>query len=69
MDEEKHATGVPVRIHNEGSRLRAHEQSVQEPVSDETLAAAVARGESAALEALYDRYAARVLGVVIKVIG
>jgi RNA polymerase sigma-70 factor (ECF subfamily) len=69
MDEEKHATGIPVRIPSEGSRLRAHEQSVQEQVSDETLAAAVARGESAALEALYDRYAARVLGVVIKVIG
>ena len=38
-------------------------------VSDETLAARVARGDTVAFEALYDRYAARILGICLKITG
>jgi RNA polymerase sigma-70 factor (ECF subfamily) len=37
--------------------------------SDAALMTQVARGDSAALEALYNRYAARVLGISLKIIG
>ena len=37
--------------------------------SDEVLAAQVARGESSALETLYDRYASIVLGISLKILG
>ena len=40
-----------------------------ERLSDEVLAAQVGRGNGAALEALYDRYASTVLGISLKVIG
>jgi len=40
-----------------------------EQLSDESLAARVALGDSAALEALYDRHAPAVLGVLVRVIG
>jgi RNA polymerase sigma-70 factor (ECF subfamily) len=56
----KNATDVSVRINSE------------RPLSetpDETLVMQVARGDGAALEALYDRYAARVLGISMKIIG
>jgi RNA polymerase sigma-70 factor, ECF subfamily len=56
----KNATGVFVRINNE------------KPLSetpDETLVTQVARGDSAALEVLYDRYASRVLGLSMKIVG
>src|SRR5688572_23969118 len=69
MDQDKHATGVPVRISNESSVLRAREEKIPEQLSDESLAAGVVRGENAALEALYDRYAAKVPGVALRVIG
>ncbi|MDQ2692093.1 MAG: sigma-70 family RNA polymerase sigma factor [Chloroflexota bacterium] len=69
MDQDKHAAGVSVRINNENHGSHAPEQQVEEVVSDEALAARVARGDNAALESLYDRYAARVLGVTLKVIG
>jgi RNA polymerase sigma-70 factor, ECF subfamily len=39
------------------------------PLSDEILIARVASGDRAALETLYDRYAARVLGISFKIIG
>jgi RNA polymerase sigma-70 factor (ECF subfamily) len=39
------------------------------PLSDEELAAQVERGESRALEALYDRYAALVLGISLRIVG
>jgi RNA polymerase sigma-70 factor (ECF subfamily) len=38
-------------------------------LSDKVLALQVARGNSAALETLYDRYSATVLGVALKVLG
>ena len=43
--------------------------TASEQLSDEILAARVAQGDSAALEALYDRYAPIVLGILLKVIG
>jgi RNA polymerase sigma-70 factor, ECF subfamily len=49
-----------VRINSDDSLLHA---------PDETLVTHVARGNSAALEVLYDRYAPTVLGISLKVIG
>jgi RNA polymerase sigma-70 factor (ECF subfamily) len=69
MTENKNANVVPVRINGERSVLRSHHDKASEPLSDEILAAQVARGESAALEALYDRYASTVLGIALKVVG
>jgi RNA polymerase sigma-70 factor, ECF subfamily len=60
MASNKNATSASVRINNEGNLLQA---------PDETLAIQVARGNSAALEVLYDRYASIVLGISLKVTG
>ena len=60
MASEKNATHLPVRINSEDNLLHA---------PDETLVTQVARGNSAALEILYDRYAPTVLGISLKVIG
>ena len=60
MASKKNATNASVRINSEGNLLHA---------PDETLAIQVARGNSAALEVLYDRYASIVLGISLKVIG
>lgn len=60
MAQSKNATDVSVRINSE--------QTLSDAL-DETLAARVARGDSAALEALYDRYASRVLGISMKIVG
>src|SRR6266498_1582081 len=60
MASNKNATNVPVRINSGSSLLQA---------PDETLVVQVARGSSAALEVLYDRYASMILGVSLKVIG
>jgi len=49
--------------------LRSPSETGPEQLSDEILAARVARGDSSALEALYDRHASTVLGVLLKVIG
>ena len=38
-------------------------------LSDETLAARVAQGDTVAFETLYDRYAARVLGICLRITG
>jgi RNA polymerase sigma-70 factor (ECF subfamily) len=48
--------------------LRSTSKS-QGQISDEILAARVAQGDVAALEALYDRHAAMVLGIALRVIG
>ena len=69
MVEKKNATGVSVRINDEPSVLRTHDHATPERPSDEVLVTQVAQGSSAALETLYDRYAATVLGVSLKVIG
>ena len=60
MASNKNATAASVRINSEGNLLTA---------PDETLATQVARGNSAALEVLYDRYASIVLGISLKVTG
>ena len=60
MASNKNATDVSVRINSESNLLNA---------PDETLVIQVARGNSAALEVLYDRYASIVLGISLKVIG
>jgi len=49
--------------------LRPAEGMSPGQVSDEVLAAQIARGSAAALEQLYDRYAATVLAVSLKVTG
>jgi RNA polymerase sigma-70 factor (ECF subfamily) len=56
----KNATDVSMRTNSESNLLDA---------PDETLAIQVARGNSAALEVLYDRYASIVLGLSLKVTG
>jgi RNA polymerase sigma-70 factor (ECF subfamily) len=60
MASNKNATDTSVRISSESNLLQ---------VPDETLVIQVARGNSAALEVLYDRYASTVLGISFKVIG
>ena len=69
MAQNKNAAGISMRINKESNRLRVPEQDVSLQLSDQALAAQVAQGNPAALEALYDRYAAIVLGVCIKVTG
>src|SRR4026209_1835829 len=60
MASEKNATDVCVRINIDDNLLHA---------PDETLVIQVARGNSVALEVLYDRYASTVLGISVKVVG
>ena len=48
-------------------RINSEKKLLDAP--DETLITQVARGNSQAFEVLYDRYASRVLGVTIKIIG
>lgn len=60
MAESKNATDVFVRINNE---------KTGSDTPDEALVTRVARGDSAALEVLYDRYASRVLGISLKIVG
>lgn len=60
MTQIKNASDAFVRINSEKTLSEA---------SDEALVTQVARGNSGALEALYDRYAARVLGISLKIIG
>lgn len=49
--------------------MRINSESNLLDAPDETLATQVARGNSAALEVLYDRYASIVLGISLKVTG
>lgn len=69
MAQNKNAAGFSMRINKESNRSRVPEQDVSQQLSDEALAAQVAQGNPTALEALYDRYAATVLGVSLKVTG
>jgi RNA polymerase sigma-70 factor, ECF subfamily len=69
MARNKNATGVSMRINNERNSLPSSDKAAVEQLSDEVLAAQVARGESSALEALYDRYASTVLGISLKIMG
>jgi RNA polymerase sigma-70 factor (ECF subfamily) len=56
----KNATDDLVRINSETTLV---------DMPDEALVTQVARGDSAALEVLYDRYAARVLGISVKIVS
>jgi len=49
--------------------LRINSEKTLADAPDETLVVQVARGNSAALEVLDDRYASRVLGISMKIIG
>jgi len=69
MPQNKDVTDAALRINSERKLLRSSKDKAAEPLNDETLAAQIAQGDSAALETLYDRYAATVLGVALKVIG
>lgn len=69
MAQNKNATSVSMRINNETGLSQSQTDMAVEQLSDEALAARVARGESTALEALYDRYAATVLGISLKILG
>lgn len=60
MARTKNATDVFLRINSETSLS---------DTPDESLVTQVARGDSAALEVLYDRYASRVLGISVKILG
>jgi RNA polymerase sigma-70 factor (ECF subfamily) len=69
MTQNKDVTDAVMRINSERKLLRSSKDKATEPLNDETLAAQVAQGDGAALEALYDRYSSTVLGVAFKVIG
>ncbi len=69
MARNKNATGVSMRINSERNSLPSYDNTAVEQLSDEVLAAQVARGESRALETLYDRYASTVLGISLKIMG
>ena len=69
MTQNKDVADAAVRINSERKLLRSSKDKATEPLNDETLAAQVAQGDGAALEALYDRYSSTVLGVAFKVIG
>ena len=60
MARNNNATDVLVRINSE---------KILSDAPDETLVTQVARGNSAALEVLYDRYASRVLGISVKIVS
>ena len=60
MASKKNAIDTSIRINSESNLLHA---------PDETLVIQVARGNTAALEVLYDRYSSIVLGISLKVIG
>lgn len=49
--------------------MRINSEQALSETPDETLVTQVARGDSAALEVLYDRYASRVLGLSMKIVG
>ena len=57
-----------MRITNESNVLSSNEKAINRS-SDEALASQVAKGNSAALEALYDRHSAAVLGLTLKILG
>jgi RNA polymerase sigma-70 factor (ECF subfamily) len=69
MSQNKNASDASMRINIERNVLRSNQEKASQQLSDEILAIQVAQGESAALEALYDRHASIVLGIALKVIG
>ena len=70
MSQNKNASADLMRINNtERNVLRSIKEKNSQPLTDEILALQVARGDSAALETLYDRHASIILGIALKVIG
>jgi RNA polymerase sigma-70 factor (ECF subfamily) len=59
----------PVRMRSQRTPVPAEVEPAPAEASDEALVRRVAQGDSAALEALYDRYASRVLGMALRVNG
>lgn len=58
-----------MRIKSESGILHSNDQPIPGGLSDEVLATQAARGDSAALEVLYDRHASTVLGLTFKIVG
>ena len=58
-----------MRINSKSDFPDSSKSSVHEELSDETLIAQVSRGDSSALEALYDRHASTVLGISLRISG
>lgn len=70
MMQKRNATDRSVRINNEESNIVSSDNDTAlAQLSDEILVAQVARGESIALETLYDRYASTVMGISLRIIG
>ena len=69
MVQKKNANGASMRTTSQGSFLRTQDVGIPPQLSDEILVTRVAQGDSAALETLYDRHAATVLGILLKIIG
>ena len=69
MTQNKNAAGASVRINSERNIIHSQDDKALNSLNDEILATQVARGDSAALEVLYDRHASTVFGIVLKVIG
>lgn len=63
------SNAVSMRIKSESGILHSKAEPIPGGLSDEVLATQAARGNSAALEALYDRYAPTVLGLTFKIVG
>ena len=58
-----------MRIKSESNRVGSNPETDTQRLSDESLAAQVSRGNSAALEVLYERYSATVLGLAFRIVG
>ena len=69
MTQNKNAASASVRINSESSAFLSQDDKALNSLNDEILAARVARGDSTALEVLYDRHASTVFGLALKVIG
>lgn len=69
MVQKKNVNNASIRINNQGGFLRTQDKGLSQQLSDEILVTQVAEGNSDALETLYDRHAAPVLGVLLKIIG
>ena len=58
-----------MRIKSESNPLSSTDERTMSRLGDEVLASQVARGSSSALEALYDRHSAAVLGLTLKILS
>ena len=58
-----------MRINSKKKLLRSKTDPDTQRLSDESLAAQVSSGNSAALEVLYERYSATVLGLAFRIVG